>query len=88
MEKKLLKNVELFSLNSQQLTQGQQLASMLPTFAAHATMCARHLQTHCNQDVKKTDNTVGGVLLLQDLSTNAFIQNDRLVSKEDFYKKK
>lgn len=36
---------------------------------------------------KKNDTTVGGVLLLQDLTTKAFIQNDRLVSK-DFYKKK
>lgn len=89
MEKKLLKKCRTFPFNSQQLTQGQQLASGLPTLVANDMMCARHfLQTHCNQDVKKTDNTVGGVLLLQDLSTNAFIQNDRLVSKEDFYKKK
>lgn len=89
MEKKLLKKCRTFSINAQQLTQGQQLASVLPTLVANAVICGRHfLQTHCNQDVKKTDNTARGVLLLQDLSTNAFIQNDRSVSKEYFYKKK
>lgn len=83
------KNVELLALNSQQLTQGQYLASVVPAVMEHAVICTRHfLQTHCNSYVKNTDTTVGGVLLLQDLTTEAFTQNDRLVPKEDFYKKK
>lgn len=48
----------------------------------------RHfLQTCCNQCVRKTDTTVGGVRLLHDLTTEAFIQSDRLLPKDFFIKR-
>lgn len=53
-----------------------------------AMICTKQfLQKRCNQYVEKCDTTASGVLLLQDLATKAFIQNDRLVPQEDFYKK-
>lgn len=50
---------------------------------SYPMICIRHsLQTHCNQYVKTTDITVGDVLILQDLTTKAFIQNDRLLPED------